>query len=83
MDTAAPGVSATDREVGNGSTAARNRSQRAARKGGAALEDSASGRASRRSTRKSADGPKRDNTLRLRAVRNARAPETRARKSRR
>jgi hypothetical protein len=68
VDTAAPGVSATDRKAGIGSTAARNRSARAGRKGGAALEDSAGPRASRRSSRRSSDRTKRDDPLHQRSV---------------
>jgi len=78
VDTAAPGVSATDRKVGAGSTAARNRSARAAKEGGAALEDSARGRASRKSSRKSVDRTKRDDVLHQRAVRRTLAPTARA-----
>lgn len=58
VDTALPGVSATDRRVGFGSTARRNRSARAAARGVYALEDSATGKPSRRSTRKGANRAK-------------------------
>ena len=52
VDTSKPGVSATDRKAGQGSTASRNRSLHAARKAGAVLEDSA-GIPSRKSSRRS------------------------------
>jgi hypothetical protein len=58
VDTALPGVSATDRRVGGGSTARRNWSQRAAAQGVYVLEESATGTPSRRSTRKSANRSK-------------------------
>jgi hypothetical protein len=51
VDTSKPGTSATDRKAGGGSTAARNRSVHAARKGGVALEDSRT-KPSRKSTRR-------------------------------
>lgn len=78
VDTAEVGVSATDRKVGGGSTALRNLSKRAARKGGAVLEDSATGDPSRKSTRRSKGGGKRTSSLELRATRKARSPKTRA-----
>lgn len=58
IDTSLPGVSATDRRAGGGSTARRNLSQSAADRGVYVLEDSASGKPSRRSTRKSANRAK-------------------------
>lgn len=58
VDTAKPGVSASDRKAGIGSTAKMNLSARAARKAAYKLEDSASGKPSRRSTRKSRSGQK-------------------------
>jgi len=51
VDTAQPGVSATDRKAGKGATAMRNRSPRAGRKAVAVLEDSATDRPSRKSSR--------------------------------
>jgi hypothetical protein len=78
VDTAEDGVSATDRKVGDGSTAVRNLSKRSARKGGAVLEDSATGEPSRKSTRRSKGGGKRTSNLQLRATRKARSPKTRA-----
>lgn len=78
VDTAKPGVSATDRKVGAGSTAKRNASKRAARKGGAVLEDSATGKPSRKSTRKTAPGTTATSNLARRQTRRASSPETRA-----
>lgn len=76
VDTAAPGVSATDRKVGKGATATRNtklRTNRASYK----LEDSAQDRPSRKPTRRTL-GAKADTQLRQKAVREARSPEARA-----
>jgi hypothetical protein len=81
VDTAQPGVSATDRKAGHGSTAARNRSLRAGRKGGAALEDSLSGRPSRKSTRKSEGSLKTTSNLQRRQVRRVSSPKARATRS--
>jgi len=81
VDTAKPGVSASDRKVGAGRSATRNVSARAAKKGGAALEDSATGQPSRKSTRDSASGVKRTSNLQLRAAGKASAPATRAAKA--
>lgn len=80
VDTSKPGVSATDRKAGGASTAARNMSNRVEKKGGAALEDSANGRPSRKSTRKSSGGVKRTTNLALRASRKASASKTLAQK---
>lgn len=80
VDTSKPGVSATDRKVGAGSTATRNASKRAAKKGGAALEDSATGRPSRKSSRKSSGRAKRDSNLSRRATRETTSPKARARR---
>jgi hypothetical protein len=77
VDTARPGVSATDRRAGGGSTARRN--SRAQSTGEVAdLEDSASGKPSRRSTRKSAVGLRSGLGHAARAVARAHAPETHA-----
>jgi len=78
VDTALPGVSASDRKAGMGSTAARNRSVRAERKGGAALESSATGRPTRKSTRRSVRRAKRESNLARRAIRRTSAPKARA-----
>ena len=80
VDTAKPKTSATDRKVGAGDTAKRNRSKRAEKKGGAALESSAD-KPSRKSTRKSTGRAKRTSNLKRRATREASAPATRARKA--
>lgn len=81
VDTSRPGVSATDRKIGHGSTAARNLSKRAEKKGGARLEDSATGRPSRKSTRPGRLKP--SGGLRHKAVRNAHSPKAQAAKARR
>jgi ribosome-associated translation inhibitor RaiA len=81
VDTAQPGVSASHRRVGAGSTARRNTKLGTAGMT-STLEDSASGRPSRKPTRKSANRGKRDDNLRLRATRAAHSPGTRARRAR-
>jgi hypothetical protein len=58
VDTSLPGVSATDRRAGAGSTAIRNFSRKAGRNAAYALEDTAPKPPSRRSTRKSANRAK-------------------------
>lgn len=78
IDTAAPGVSATDRKAGGASTAARNRSQHAAKKATYALEDSATGRPSRRSSRRAANRAKPGSNLTRQKQREVRSPEARA-----
>jgi hypothetical protein len=80
VDTAQPGVSASDRKVGAGRSGTRNISARAQRKGGARLEDSATGKPSRKSTRKST-GVKRTSNLRQRQVRRVSSPKARAARS--
>jgi hypothetical protein len=74
VDTSQPGVSATDRKAVRRS----NRNLLAGRRGGAALEDPGTGRASRKSTRKSADRTKRTTNQQLQAVRKTRSPSARA-----
>lgn len=64
VDTSLPGVSATDRKVGHGSTASRNTSKRAGRNAAYVLEDSKTGRPSRKSTRKGANSMKPSHPLR-------------------
>lgn len=81
VDTAAPGVSATDRKAGGGSSGSRNVSKRAARKGGARLEDSATGKPSRKSTRKASGRIKRTSNLQRKAIRKASSPKTRSTKA--
>jgi hypothetical protein len=78
VDTAKPGVSATDRKAGAGSTAKRNASKRAARKGGPILEDSATGKPSRKSSRKTTAGSKTTSNLERRQQRKVSAPKSRA-----
>ncbi|MBA3457557.1 MAG: hypothetical protein H0T42_31035 [Deltaproteobacteria bacterium] len=74
VDTSLPGVTATDRKA----TRRSNRNSLAGRRGGAALEDQGTGRASRKSTRKSADRTKRTTNQQLQAVRKTRSPQARA-----
>jgi hypothetical protein len=81
VDTAKPGISATDRKVGAGSTAKRNVSKRAARKGGPILEDSATGKPSRKSSRRTTAGSKTTSNLERRQTRRISAPKTRATKA--
>lgn len=81
VDTALPGVSASDRKVGNGSSGTRNESVRAGKKAGDALEDSATGKPSRRSTRKSVGRVMRTGSLRRQATRKASAPKAVASKA--
>jgi hypothetical protein len=78
VDTAKPGVSATDRKAGEGSTAARNRSGHAAKKATYALEDSATGKPSRRSSRRAANRAKPNSNLTRQKQREIRSPEARA-----
>jgi hypothetical protein len=81
VDTAQPGVSASDRKAGGGSSGSRNVSKRAARKGGARLEDSATGKASRKSTRKASGRIKRTSNLQRKAIRETSSPKNRASKA--
>lgn len=81
VDTSKPGVSASDRRAGGDSTAKRNVSKRAETKGGARLEDSASGKPSRKSTRKSEGHVKSASSLTRREMRKARSPQARAAKA--
>lgn len=63
---------------GAGHTASRNRSEHAHRKASFALEDSATGRPSRKSSRASANRIKSDSALRRRASGRTTSPESRA-----
>jgi len=81
VNTALPGVSATDRKVGAGATAARNRSRAAAAKTPYALEDSRT-RPSRKSTRRGANKQRQDVQLRKKALRAVRSPTKRAARGR-
>jgi len=83
VDTAKPGVSATDRKAGGNSTAARNKSKHAARKTPYMLEDSvAKHRPSRKSTRRGANKVKPAVQLWNRQMRATTAPSQRARRGR-
>lgn len=77
IDTSKPGVSATDRKAGGNSTARRNSKKNDA---GAryTLEDSATGKPSRKSTRRSANAQKPDNQLKNRQTRATTSPKARA-----
>ena len=68
VDTSLPGVSATDRKVGAGATATRNASERAGRAAMYRLEDSGTGRPSRKSTRRSANRLKNDSKARAKRI---------------
>lgn len=81
VDTSQPGVSATDRKAGGGSTAARNVKRRTSR-ATAALEDSATGKPSRKSTRASANRAKAGSKQGRRAKVVAASPKRAATKSR-
>jgi hypothetical protein len=77
IDTSQPGVSASDRRAGGGSTARRN-SERNTAGATSALEDSARDRPSRKSTRKSANHAKSDSNLQRRQIRRVTSPQARA-----
>ena len=80
VDTSLPGVSATDRKAGGGSTAARN-VKRSTSRATAALEDSATGKPSRKSTRGSANRTKAGSKQGRRAKVRAASPKRAATKS--
>ena len=83
VDTAKPGISATDRKAGGNSTAARNVSKSAARKTPYMLEDSvAEHRPSRKSTRRGANKQKPGNSLWNKQMLAKTAPSERARRGR-
>lgn len=82
VDTSAPGVSATDRKAGYGSTARRNTMARTSR-ATATLEDSRQPRPSRKSTRKSANRAKSATSIQKTVVAETRSPSARAAKPRR
>ncbi|MBI1944610.1 MAG: hypothetical protein HYS27_02880 [Deltaproteobacteria bacterium] len=78
VDTAAPGVSATDVKRGERHTADRNRSMHAERKASVVLEDSESGKPSRKSSRKSANRLKMAAGLEKEAARRLNTPKAKA-----
>ncbi len=80
VDTSLPGVSATDRKAGGGSTAARNVQLRA-RRATVTLEDSARPRPSRKPTRKSANRSKAASQIARARKRAHHAPSSRARRA--
>lgn len=77
VDTAKPGVSATDRKAGKGSTAARNKNARAGKKAQVELDDSAT-KPSRKSTRQSANRGRVSTNLERNEQRERRKPVARA-----
>jgi len=79
VDTALPGVSATDRKVGAGSTAQRNRSAAAAKNAAYVLEDSVT-HPSRKSTRRSRNRQKSDHSLKRRQTNVTTSASQRARR---
>src|SRR5688572_508282 len=78
VDTAKPGVSATDRKAGKGHTALRNVSKKGTRKGVAELEDSTTERPTRKSTRRSSSHTKAATPLQNRQVNRVRSPKASA-----
>lgn len=78
VDTAEPGVSATDDKRGIAHTADRNRSQHAKRKASVVLEDSESGKPSRKSSRRSANRLKSASGLEKEAARRLNTPKAKA-----
>jgi hypothetical protein len=80
VDTSAEGTAADDRVIGYGSTASRNTKGKTSGMS-YALEDSATGKPSRKSTRGSTNRVKPDSNLRRRETRRVRSPKTRAMKS--
>lgn len=81
VDTAKKGVSASDRKAGAGKTATRNTSKRVAKKGGPVLEDSETGKPSRKSTRKTTGGGKPASALKRKVVRKTTSAKARATRS--
>jgi hypothetical protein len=82
VDTSRPGVSATMRRKGGTSTAARNRAAHAARKASFALEDVlAPAKATRKSTRSSANRIKPESNLERRQKRRDHSPQRRSEKA--
>jgi hypothetical protein len=80
VDTALEGVSATDRKVGARATAKRN-TKLNTRRATVTLEDSATGRPSRKSTRRSANRAKSGSKLSRKVKRNLHSPKARVRRS--
>jgi hypothetical protein len=72
------GPATADKKAHGKHTAVRNVTKHVDSRGGAALEDSATGKPSRRSTRKSSGHVKRASNLTRRQVRRNSAPKTRA-----
>lgn len=77
VDTAKKGVAASDKKAGGGSTARRN-SRKNDSGASYSLEDSVTGKPSRKSTRRSANGAKPDSNLRRRETRRTTSPKAAA-----
>jgi hypothetical protein len=83
VNTALPGISATDRKAGGNSTGTRNLSKSAAKKVPYMLEDSVARLPpSRRSTRRGANKQKQDAGLRNKQMQASSSPSQRARRGR-
>jgi hypothetical protein len=80
VDTSKPGVSASDRKVGQGSSARRNLKKKGSTRSSVALENS-NGQPSRKSTRKAANRDKAGSNLTRRQIRRASSPKNRAQKA--
>jgi hypothetical protein len=80
VDTSKPGVSASDRKVGQGSSARRNLKKKGSARSSVALENSI-GQPSRKSTRKAANRDKASSNLTRRQIRRASSPKVRAQKA--
>ena len=80
VDTAVPGVSATAKKKGQGHTEPRNAAKRTDAKAAFKLEDSATGKPSRKSTRGSSNRQKPDSNLKRRQTRATTSAKARARR---
>jgi hypothetical protein len=78
VDTSLPGVSASDRKAGGGQSGERNKAERVNKKGGPKLENSATGKPSRKSTRGSQGRVKQASNLQRREVRKTTSSKARA-----
>jgi hypothetical protein len=80
VDTAKPGVSASDRKVGLESSARRNLKKNGAPRASVVLEDSL-GQPTRKSTRRAANRAKPSSNLTRRQIRRSTSPKSRAQKA--
>ncbi len=78
VDTSKKGVSASDRKAGGASTSERNRYAPHLKRASRVLEDSKSGKPSRKSTRKSLDGAKGATSLTRQQLSRLATPKSRA-----